>query len=204
MLFRVLEAFQDEFVKISASRERMKVPKSRSGRRSMSVDTLLRKERDGTLFKSTPHAHGRVKVRDEADDLMYHRLNGAAEKVHHVTKVGTLIRASCGDEMEYKLRKAGLYTGPSSDHEAKMQKRLGRLADREPPGKLAAAVTEQANAVYQEVDPKNPTVTPPVVRRRGDGPSRDDIPGRTTSESRPDVSGSTASRGLAPEGYQGY
>ena len=204
MLFRAFEAFFEEFEKISASRERLNMSKSRSGRRPMSVSTLLRKEHEGTLYKPTPHATGRVKVRDEADDVMYHRLNGEAEKVHHETKVGEVIRASCGDEMEYKLRKAGLYTGPSSDHEAKMQKRVARLADREPPGKLAAAVTEQANAVYQEFDPKNTTITPPVVRRRGDGPSRDDIPGRTTSESRPDVSGSTASRGLAPEGYSGY
>jgi len=185
MLFRAFEAFFEEFEKISASRERLNMSKSRSGRRPMSVATLLRKENEGTLYKPTPHATGRAKVRDEADDVMYHRLNGAAEKVHQETKVGTLIRASCGDEMEYKLRKAGLYKEP-------------------PKGKLAAAVTEQANATFQEFDPKNTTITPPVVRRRGDGPSRDDIPGRTTSETRPDVSGSTASRGLAPEGYQGY
>jgi hypothetical protein len=183
MLFRAFEAFFEEFEKLSASRERLNMSKSRSGRRPMSVSTLLRKEKEGTLYKPSPHATGRVKVRDEADDVMYHRLNGEAEKVHHVTKVGAL-RASCGDE-----------------YEAKMKKRLGRLADREPPGKLAAAQTEQANATFQEFDPKNTTITPPVVRRRGDGPSRDDIPGRTTSEYRPDVSGSTASRGLAPEGY---
>jgi predicted DNA-binding ribbon-helix-helix protein len=49
----VLEkAFFDELEKISASFKSMHVSKSRSGRRSMSVDTLLRKEKDGTLFKS--------------------------------------------------------------------------------------------------------------------------------------------------------
>lgn len=31
----------------------MRVPQSRSGRRSMSVDTMLRKEKDGSLFKDT-------------------------------------------------------------------------------------------------------------------------------------------------------
>jgi hypothetical protein len=185
MLFRAFEAFVEEFEKISASRERMNVPKTRSGRRSMSVDTLLRKEREGTLFKSTPHASGRVKVRDEADDVMYHRLNGEAEKVHHATKVGELIRASCGDELEYKLRKAGLY-------------------QEKPKSKLAIAATEQANAEFQEVDPKNPTISPPVLRRRGDAPSREDIPGKAAVENRGDMAGFTAAQGFAPEGYRGF
>lgn len=44
-------AFFDELEKISASFRRLHVSKSRSGRRSMSVDTLLRKEKDGTLFR---------------------------------------------------------------------------------------------------------------------------------------------------------
>jgi hypothetical protein len=201
MLFHAFESFFEEFEKISASRERMSIPKSRSGRRSMSVSTLLRKENEGTLYNPTPHATGRVKVRDEADDVMYHRLNGEAEKTHHLAKVGAVIRASCGDEMEYKLRKAGLYR---PEHEGKMQKRLARLADREPPGKLAAAQTEQANAVFQEVDPKNPTITPPVLLRRGDGPSRDDIPGKAIVENRGDMSGFTAAQGFAPNGYKDY
>ena len=48
----VLEkAFYDELEKIAASVRRMQVPKGRAGRRSMSVDTLLRKEKDGTLFR---------------------------------------------------------------------------------------------------------------------------------------------------------
>ncbi len=45
------KAFYDELEKIAASVRRMQVPKGRSGRRSMSVDTLLRKEKDGTLFR---------------------------------------------------------------------------------------------------------------------------------------------------------
>lgn len=48
----VLEkAFFDELEKIAASFRRMQVPKGRSGRRSMSVDTMLKKEKDGTLFR---------------------------------------------------------------------------------------------------------------------------------------------------------
>lgn len=44
-------AFSDELQKVAASKHRMAVPQTRSGRRSMRVDTLLRKDRDGTLFK---------------------------------------------------------------------------------------------------------------------------------------------------------
>lgn len=37
--------------KLAAARKRMTVPQSRSGRRPMSVETLLRKEKDGSLFR---------------------------------------------------------------------------------------------------------------------------------------------------------
>lgn len=45
------DAFFDELVKIAASRKRMTVPQSRKGRRPMRVDTMLRKEKDGSLYK---------------------------------------------------------------------------------------------------------------------------------------------------------
>lgn len=45
------EAFLDELQKIAAAKARMTVSQSRAGRRSMSVDTLLRKDKEGTLFK---------------------------------------------------------------------------------------------------------------------------------------------------------
>jgi len=45
-------AFLDELCKIAASKDRFSVAQSRAGRRSMSVDTLLRKEKDGTLYAS--------------------------------------------------------------------------------------------------------------------------------------------------------
>ncbi len=41
-------AFFDELDKIAS---KMNVPKSRIGRRSISVDKLLKKEKDGTLYK---------------------------------------------------------------------------------------------------------------------------------------------------------
>lgn len=103
-------AFADELEKMAISRGRLNVPKARSGRRSMSVDTLLRKEKDGTLYKN------------------------------------------------------------------------------------ATTVTDQTSAVYQEVDPKNPTVTPKSLFARGDVPSRDDIPGRVGAEFRPDMAGSTLAK----------
>ena len=49
-------AFADEMLKISASRKRMTVPQSRKGRRPMRVDTMLKKEKDGSLYKQTKMA----------------------------------------------------------------------------------------------------------------------------------------------------
>jgi len=45
------QSMRDEFEKIAASKSRMKVPQSRAGRRPMRVDTMLRKEKDGSLYK---------------------------------------------------------------------------------------------------------------------------------------------------------
>jgi hypothetical protein len=47
----------DELQKLAASRQRMAVPQTRSGRRSMRVDTLLRKDKEGTLYKKNWHDH---------------------------------------------------------------------------------------------------------------------------------------------------
>lgn len=43
--------FLDELEKIAASGHRLSVPKSREGRRSMRVDTMLKKDKNGTLYK---------------------------------------------------------------------------------------------------------------------------------------------------------
>ena len=45
-------AFFDELEKIAVSRHRLSVAQSRKGRRPMRVDTMLRKEKDGTLYKN--------------------------------------------------------------------------------------------------------------------------------------------------------
>lgn len=45
------EGFLDELRKLAASKHRLSVSKSRSGRRSISVQTLLKKDKEGTLFK---------------------------------------------------------------------------------------------------------------------------------------------------------
>lgn len=58
-------AFFDELEKIAASFKRLHVPKSRLGRRPMSVATLLRKEKDGTLFRK----HGEARVSYEEGEL---------------------------------------------------------------------------------------------------------------------------------------
>lgn len=44
-------AFLDELRKLAASKHRLSIPKTRSGRRSLSVHTLLKKDKEGTLFK---------------------------------------------------------------------------------------------------------------------------------------------------------
>jgi hypothetical protein len=46
-------AFADELLKIAAARKNMTVAQSRKGRRPMHVSTMLKKEKDGTLFKYT-------------------------------------------------------------------------------------------------------------------------------------------------------
>jgi hypothetical protein len=46
-------AFVDELEKIAVSRHRLSVAQSRKGRRPLRVDTLLRKEKDGTLYKTS-------------------------------------------------------------------------------------------------------------------------------------------------------
>ena len=45
-------AFVDELEKIAVSKHRLRVAQSRKGRRPMRVDTLLRKEKEGTLYKN--------------------------------------------------------------------------------------------------------------------------------------------------------
>jgi hypothetical protein len=59
-------ALVDELAKIAAAQARMMVPQSRTGRRPISVDNYLRRDREGTLFK--PQAtSGTVPTRDDRD-----------------------------------------------------------------------------------------------------------------------------------------
>lgn len=44
-------SFLEELQKLAASKHRLVVPKSRKGRRSLSVQTLLKKDKEGTLYK---------------------------------------------------------------------------------------------------------------------------------------------------------
>lgn len=75
----IQNALYDELDKIGASRHRMAVPQSRSGRRPMSVETMLRKDREGTLFKSD---HGKeVKVEPAKEAEAVTALLAAMDKV---------------------------------------------------------------------------------------------------------------------------
>lgn len=48
---RMEAAFLDELEKIAASFKQLNVPKGRSGRRSISVENFLKKDKDGKLFR---------------------------------------------------------------------------------------------------------------------------------------------------------
>lgn len=50
-------ALFDELEKIAVSRTRLRLAQSRKGRRPMRVDTLLRKEREGTLYRRSGNEH---------------------------------------------------------------------------------------------------------------------------------------------------
>lgn len=49
----VVRAFHDELEKVAVSWHRLSVARTRKGRRPMRVDTLLKKEKEGTLYKQT-------------------------------------------------------------------------------------------------------------------------------------------------------
>lgn len=63
-----LHGFLDELGKVAASHGRMKLPKERKGRRPMSVTTLLRREKDGTLYKEADAQGGPQPVRGSGAD----------------------------------------------------------------------------------------------------------------------------------------
>jgi len=145
-----LTSFVDE-IKTAASQGRLTVPKSRSGRRPMSVDTMLRKEKDGTLYKE------------------------AVTMVRHITKA-MKHRHAAKHHTEHLIRHEGLHVVRHS-HKNK-------------------------EAEYQDVDPRNPTTKQTVRFAKGDVPSREDIPGKTSTEFRPMMAGTVpAGRNLAPEGF---
>lgn len=55
-----MSALLDEFLKISAATGRFRISQTRSGKRPMSVMTLLRKEKDGSLYKDMKVAEDRL------------------------------------------------------------------------------------------------------------------------------------------------
>lgn len=55
-----IKGFGDELEKLNASRSRMTVSQTRKGRRPMRVDTMLKKEKEGTLYKYTKTASSKL------------------------------------------------------------------------------------------------------------------------------------------------
>ena len=171
----LFSAFVDELEKVSVSHGQWSISKARSGRRSMSVETMLRKDKDGTLVKKADL------VDDEHESKMRRRLN--------------------------RLREMRGMPGSKAHAEMMKREKESEILDAVNPlktgvvGKLAAVGGEQMKAYFKETDPKNPTVMPTPKSKKGDYPSREDVPGRVGAEYRPDVSGTTPSRGMAPEGY---
>jgi hypothetical protein len=57
-------AFLDELEKIAVARAQLTVPQSRQGRRPISVDNYLKRDRAGTLFRGVQKSQGQVPARD--------------------------------------------------------------------------------------------------------------------------------------------
>lgn len=107
---RVMCACATELLKVAAARARMTVAQSRIGRRPMRVDTMLRKEKNGTLYKhadeklsasifDTPHwkvvgekavetASKRQAVRVAAEEALASRLKGMLNRGEYKTQTG--------------------------------------------------------------------------------------------------------------------
>ena len=79
----MFSAFVDEMQKLAASKDRMSIPKARSGRRSMSVETVLKKEKDGSLFKKTAEGRARdAHFAKQADAIGIESENGRTKYLH--------------------------------------------------------------------------------------------------------------------------
>jgi len=168
-----LRSFTDE-VKTAASQGRLTIPKVRQGRRSMTVATLLRKEKDGTLYKEAfdEHIPGGLAAGKKPSQFNAKSLaQGRRVEREHTTS----------NEIATEI---------SMDHLT------------EDPHYYRKLVKMEKESEYQEIDPRNPTVKQTIRFAKGDVPSRDDIPGRTATEFRPMMAGTVpAGRNLAPEGF---
>jgi hypothetical protein len=192
----VLRAFSDELQKIALSRHFIRIAKSRSGRRPISVTALLRKEKDGTLYKHT-------KKMAEAS-VSNRALVGSALglPVLAIDKKLALPAAGIGAALGAL---SGLKSGRlDSDKKLKAFRQLAG------DGKLAAAGSEQSRVEYQEVDPANPNGKPARAKdKKGDGPDREAGGNAVKVEARQDMRSSNIAvaqgeKFNAPEGFTGY
>jgi hypothetical protein len=78
-----LSVMADAFAKVAASRGRFTLPQSRQGRRPMRVDTMLKKEQEGTLFK---------KASDFSDTAVWRAFDDELEKMGEAPPSQTEVR----------------------------------------------------------------------------------------------------------------
>jgi hypothetical protein len=117
-------------VKLAVSRDRLRVPQTRKGRRPMSVDTFLRKERDGSLY----HGLGVDGVEKQLDNTL-------GLKVRNLLQKRTLAKELVGrvaEEFEDKLSAAHVDQIP------------GGLADKSKPSDFPKEQLQKGTKVEKE------------------------------------------------------
>lgn len=149
-----LVGFLDELEKISAAHGRMRLSKSRSGRRPISVSRLLKKEKDGTLWKGAS---------------LLEALNNAYDRYYR--EAGLKVADSQGNPQDVRG------SGADDPGAAKLPRRLGEVPTKEPntpqSAKLGTVRGDVSPLPVGEAPNANPEARKP--RKKGDVPSLDDV-----------------------------
>lgn len=123
------ESFLVELQKIAASKSRLSISKARSGRRSLSVSTLLKKDKEGTLFKKHGGLMDLLKTpipgtKDWVVNTGKQGLQGAARIAKKAplrtvsgTRTSNGVTSIGGDELK-RLGFGDLYKGAAKEHGA--------------------------------------------------------------------------------------
>ncbi len=132
-------SFLDELSKLAASKNRLSISKSRAGRRSLRVSTLLKKDKEGTLFK---------KAGDDSewkDQLP----GGLADKKKKPTDFSrSSLRQGKAVEREHTSNKT-LATEIAMDHLAEDPKYYGKLRVMEKEGASGPEYKLQGHTTHQ-------------------------------------------------------